>query len=131
MAGARRDALVSRLAVEALEDRSVPSAVAAGYAPGDVIVRLRDGVSGAALGAAADPLGGQLYRVNLPAGVAVPQAVAAYAARADVLFAEPDAVIRAAALPNDPRFGEQWGLNNTGQTGGANDADTDAPAGWN
>ena len=30
------------------------------------------------------------------------------------------------AVPNDTRYGEQWGLNNTGQTGGTPGADMDA-----
>ena len=34
------------------------------------------------------------------------------------------------AIPNDPRFGELYGLHNTGQAGGAADADIDAPEGW-
>ena len=33
-------------------------------------------------------------------------------------------------VPNDPLFSDQWGLNNTGQTGGTWDADIDAPAAW-
>ncbi len=33
-------------------------------------------------------------------------------------------------LPNDPRFSEQWGLHNTGQSGGTPDADIDAPEAW-
>ncbi|OGI41236.1 MAG: hypothetical protein A2140_04400 [Candidatus Muproteobacteria bacterium RBG_16_62_13] len=32
--------------------------------------------------------------------------------------------------PNDPRYPELWGLNNTGQTGGKLDADIDAPEAW-
>jgi subtilisin-like proprotein convertase family protein len=32
--------------------------------------------------------------------------------------------------PNDPRFGELWGLHNTGQPGGTDDADIDAPEAW-
>src|SRR5262245_11279582 len=36
-----------------------------------------------------------------------------------------------ALLPNDPSFSSQYGLNNTGQTGGRVDADIDAPAAWN
>ena len=35
------------------------------------------------------------------------------------------------AFPNDPQFNQQWALNNTGQTGGLNDADIDAPEAWN
>jgi hypothetical protein len=29
--------------------------------------------------------------------------------------------------PNDPSFSQLWGLHNTGQTGGKEDADIDAP----
>jgi len=32
--------------------------------------------------------------------------------------------------PNDSEYGLQWGLHNTGQTGGTNDADIDALEGW-
>jgi len=32
--------------------------------------------------------------------------------------------------PNDPRFAEQWDMNNTGQSGGTVDADIDAPEAW-
>ncbi len=35
------------------------------------------------------------------------------------------------SAPNDPRFEEQWALNNTGQTGGIIDADIDAVEAWN
>jgi subtilisin family serine protease len=48
-----------------------------------------------------------------------------------VLYAEPDFVIAPKALPNDPSFGQLWGLNNTGQSGGVADADIDAPEAWN
>ena len=51
-----------------------------------------------------------------------------------VRFAEPDAVYRIDTLPNDPLFGQLWGLNNTGQTvkssTGTADADIDAPEAW-
>ena len=33
-------------------------------------------------------------------------------------------------IPNDPDFDELWGLHNTGQTGGVDDADIDAPEAW-
>lgn len=35
------------------------------------------------------------------------------------------------AIPNDPSFGSQWALNNTGQTGGVASADIDALTAWN
>ena len=43
---------------------------------------------------------------------------------------EPDRVVTASALPNDPSFSRLWGLNNTAQTGGLANADIDAPAAW-
>ncbi|MFQ5590945.1 MAG: S8 family serine peptidase [Phycisphaerae bacterium] len=33
-------------------------------------------------------------------------------------------------VPNDPRFSQQYGMHNTGQTGGRIDADIDAPEAW-
>ena len=36
--------------------------------------------------------------------------------RADVEYAEPNFIIRIGAQPNDPSFGQLWGLQNTGQT---------------
>lgn len=49
-----------------------------------------------------------------------------------VLFAEPDFIFtgRGAWIPNDPLFSMSWGLHNTGQSGGAPDADLDAPEAW-
>jgi hypothetical protein len=39
-------------------------------------------------------------------------------------------VTERATTPNDPFFGQQWALNNTGQSGGTADADIDTPEGW-
>ncbi|HMJ96614.1 MAG TPA: S8 family peptidase, partial [Thermoleophilaceae bacterium] len=47
-----------------------------------------------------------------------------------VSYAEPNFILRATAIPNDPLFPQLYGLNNTGQTGGKADADIDAPEGW-
>jgi thermitase len=71
-------------------------------------------------------VGAQVVRVS-----GDPAAVAARLQRsAAVLYAEPNYVYRATAIPNDPLFGEQYGLHNVGQLGGAPDADIDAPEGW-
>ncbi|NUQ64557.1 MAG: S8 family serine peptidase, partial [Pirellulales bacterium] len=43
---------------------------------------------------------------------------------------EADGPISVQAFPNDPEFSRQWGLYNTGQTGGTADADIDAPEAW-
>ncbi|SFD70049.1 S8 family serine peptidase [Pseudoalteromonas denitrificans] len=47
-----------------------------------------------------------------------------------VLYAEPDYIVTASAMPDDSSFAELWGMHNTGQTGGVDDADIDAPEAW-
>jgi thermitase len=47
-----------------------------------------------------------------------------------VAYAEPNFILRTSAIPNDPLFGQLYGLRNTGQAGGTADADIDAPEGW-
>ncbi len=54
------------------------------------------------------------------------------AALAEVVFAEPDMImtVQHSLIPNDPLFPQQWGLHNTGQSGGTVDMDMDAPEAW-
>ncbi len=47
-----------------------------------------------------------------------------------VLYAEPDYIVKANVMPDDSSFSELWGMHNTGQTGGVDDADIDAPEAW-
>ncbi|MCC6323112.1 MAG: S8 family serine peptidase [Phycisphaerales bacterium] len=56
----------------------------------------------------------------------------ALAAMGATLFAEPDMVFsgRGGLIPNDPQFGDLWGLRNTGQAGGLNDFDMNASEAW-
>lgn len=53
----------------------------------------------------------------------------------DVEYVEPNYVLRATVLPNDPSFASLWGLFNTGTNtvggGGTAGADIDAPSAWN
>ncbi|MEM7010679.1 MAG: S8 family serine peptidase, partial [Verrucomicrobiota bacterium] len=44
-----------------------------------------------------------------------------------VQVAEPDYVYFPTATPNDPNYSNLWGLHNSGQSGGTNDADIDGP----
>jgi subtilisin family serine protease len=63
--------------------------------------------------------------VRLSDGTSVDAAIRRFEARPEVRYAEPNWIYRAAAtLPNDPRFGELWGLNQSG------DHDIDAPEAW-
>lgn len=46
-------------------------------------------------------------------------------------YAVQDIQAQPCLVPSDPRFVEQWALNNTGGAGGVVDADVDAPEAWN
>jgi thermitase len=60
-----------------------------------------------------------------------PKAVArALKRRKGVAYAEPNFILRQKATPNDSLYAQEYGLNNTGQSGGLKDADIDAPEGW-
>ncbi len=47
------------------------------------------------------------------------------------IFAEPDYIVFTTATPDDPRFEDLWGLQNTGQAGGTAGADISAGEAWN
>ena len=74
----------------------------------------------------------ELVEVLLPAGVDVEDALAAFQRDELVRVAEPDFQIQVTASeePNDAFFGALWGLHNTGQAGGTDDADIDALEAW-
>jgi subtilisin family serine protease len=71
-----------------------------------------------------------LYLVELPPGVGVPEAIARYRQDPSVRDVQPNHLYHVTEqIPDDPRFGELWGMNNPGTTG-VLDADIDAPEAW-
>ncbi len=72
-----------------------------------------------------------VLRVQIPSSFSVGQAIEALYRSGAVEYAEPNYRIQLQATPNDPQFNQQWGLHNTGQSGGTVDADIDAPEAWN
>jgi thermitase len=124
------------LALAASLIAAAPSAAAPAYDDDTVIVKFRSGSAAADLGALGDGLGAKVGEVRRLGAVVLrtsgdPAAVASRLERsAAVAYAEPNLILRTQAIPNDPLFGELYGLNNTGQTGGSADADIDAPEGW-
>ncbi|SET55097.1 S8 family serine peptidase [Stigmatella erecta] len=109
------------------------------YVEGQVLVRFKKGTGHSLAAAAHARLGAQVLRTyrSLPGWqlVTVPKAslkdtLAAYRKDPSVEHVEPNLVYRLSALPNDPRFGDLWGLHNTGQAGGTADVDINAPEAW-
>ena len=64
------------------------------------------------------------------AGVTVESVVRGLQNHPFLRWAEFNPVLEKDYTPNDTRFGEMWGLNNTGQSGGTADADIDAVEAW-
>lgn len=65
------------------------------------------------------------YDINMD----VHDVINAFSLSESVEYAEPDYYYHA-AVPNDPRYHEQYALKNTGQTGGSANADINAEAMW-
>jgi subtilisin family serine protease len=74
-----------------------------------------------------DLTGIELLRVD---GVAVEEAVARLSQDARVEYAEPNYLWSIDRAPDDPRYPEQYGLHNSGQTGGVPGGDIGAERAW-
>ncbi|MHC4624783.1 MAG: S8 family serine peptidase [Planctomycetota bacterium] len=129
------------------EDRNFTIPADAAYKPGQVIVRFAPRGNGKQRDSAEkkqilDSLGGGTIKrnyglvpglsvVKLPAGASVKNVLKAFNRAKGILYAQPDYQLKAlSTLPSDARFGELWGMHNTGQSGGTPDADIDAPEAW-
>jgi subtilisin family serine protease len=75
-----------------------------------------------------------MERLRLPASMSVQEGMALLREDPEVEYVEPNYIRRAHAVPNDPLFGLQWALQNTGQTvngvSGSAGADIDGPLAW-
>jgi subtilisin family serine protease/subtilisin-like proprotein convertase family protein len=105
--------------VEQLEERNLLNGTdLTNTTPADLLVRYRG----------AGPQ--EWQTVPVPAGLSVEQALVQLRADPNVLAAEPDQAVQAETIPNDPLFGQLWGLDNTGQDKGKVGFDIKAPAAW-
>jgi subtilisin family serine protease len=107
--------------------------------PEVVTVKFKPGTASAAKGAF---LSGQKVRklrenrlgavdITVPVGMSAVEFVARLQGEGVLEFAEVNTYgTYHQTIPNDTRFDELWGLDNTGQTGGTSDADIDAPEAW-
>jgi subtilisin family serine protease len=78
------------------------------------------------------PAVGNVQILEVPKGTDTRALAIQYRESGLVDTADPDHWITLSATPNDPGYtsGDQWHLNNTGQSGGLPDADIDAPEAW-
>ena len=111
------------------------------FVPGEVLVKFKSGTSPARIANAHARHAARLLRVlgksdvhQVQTPLAVADAVAGYQSDPDVQYAEPNWIYRPTVIPNDTRFAELWGMNNTGQlilgSAGTPDADIDASEAW-
>jgi subtilisin family serine protease len=114
------------------------------FVPGEALVRFEPSLPGAevrsllgergASVAQALPAVPGLRLVDLPAGTSVGAGIADLESEDGVRYAEPNWRREEFSIPNDPRFGEQWSLQNTGQAvfgkHGLAGADESVPPAW-
>jgi len=72
----------------------------------------------------------RIFTFKCDEGLDVMSAVESFREDPNVEFAEPNYFGHGCLMPNDASFNLQWGLHNTGQTGGTPDADIDGPEAW-
>ena len=116
----------------------------AAYRKGEVLIRFKEGSSESDKESVATiHRARRRHQLRGPSGVEKfelssnddAQAVATQlSANPNVEFAEPNFAVTkdqvSSTLPNDPRFSEQWAINNTGQNGGQQGSDIAAMEAW-
>src|SRR5580704_4412591 len=121
-----------RKAVERLTGQKYhPDRVFVRYRPGttpDAIRALHQQVNAAVL--REFPLVKGLQLVRIAEGSSVAAMLDYYRRNPAVIYAEPDYIVHAVGVPNDPQFPSQWSLQNTGQSGGTPGADIHAVQAW-
>jgi subtilisin family serine protease len=135
-------AVLAMLGVPAGASAAGP-ATSAAAGPSEVIVQFSSGTSKAAMmGAAAGPdvtLQGTSQRASAPTvsfGVYTSDSLSTAGlmeqmrSMPGVVAVSPNYQRSATMVPDDPLFGQLWGLENTGQAAGVVDADIDASAAW-
>lgn len=114
------------------------------HAPDHIVIRFKDGVTPAQANSILvknrltidNSKSGQYFIVaklnptDVSRGVKPYNKSLAVQAENSVVWAEIDPVLTRDFIPNDTRFGELWGMHNTGQSGGLADADVDAVEAW-
>ena len=108
------------------------STVLVGFAPGTSRADEQQAV-GDAQATEVETIGAGTHVLRVAAGT-VAQKIAKLKSHSSVRYAEPNYILYADAAPNDPSFGQLWGLQNTGQSingvAGKPGADISATSAW-
>lgn len=109
------------------------------YVDGEVLVKFKASLSAQSQTSIVSGMGARVrsrlssigvQRLQLRRDMTVHSAIEQLYKSGQVLYAEPNYIVRASIIPNDAQFVQQWGLRNTGQTGGLAGADIKAAAAW-
>ncbi len=126
------------LASQLLAPAAYAQQAASEYKEGEVLVRFKAGVSPLAVDQVMTDLEARTLRrfdrisvrVLSIEGLTVEDAVARFSDDPAIEFIEPNYKCFADTVPDDPRFEDLWGMNNTGQSGGTPGADISAVDAW-
>lgn len=127
---------VGEVVLPATDWASLP---AEAYVPGELLVRFEDAAGLQAQAGALAAVGAQVLRrfdlvsaalVRVPANRSLPAIADTLTADAAIRYVEPNYRRKPFAVPEDPFFGQMYGLENTRQTGGTLGADIRAPQAW-
>ena len=108
------------------------------YVPSEVLLKFKDHTAPSEHASALGQVRGRRTRTfrsgaeqwKLGQGVGVEEAVARLKKNPHIRYVEPNYLVGIDAVPNDPRYPEQYALNTTGQTGGTPGADIHAESAW-
>ena len=141
----RRMIVLAVLALALLWGGSSMAGIVPGYpyVPGEVLIKFKPDATASQRAAVLDAMPSakvndlKLIKVEHRRliGMSVEDAVARFDNDPRVAYIEPNYILHMDTVPNDPMFGDLWGLNNTGQSvpggrPGTPDADIDAPEAW-
>jgi len=106
--------------------------------PGEVLIKFRPGLTKQAHGQVKAGVGARSRRRFasgaehwiLPAGLTTEAAIDRLRRDPGVEYVEPNYIVHALRVPDDPRYAELWAMHNTAQTGGTPGADIRAESAW-
>jgi subtilisin family serine protease len=110
------------------------------YVQDEILVKFKTTISASSVQSLLSAINGRtidlipeigVRHIKLPKSLSVQDAIKQLSESPLVEYAEPNYFCHAFVKPNDPLFSRLWGLENTGQDGGASGSDITAISAWN